>query len=325
MPYRRLPQTNASRDRALSTCKEKMDATAVANRPFSPALAVELTDGQVDFLKRIDLVNAAKSNQTIQSAVVAPLHKVARFWVNHGYQALINACIRGQFPNGTKSKFGLTLDAMGGPNMDSDSKLSQAATTYIHAETTRRLDGDTPISFPDLADIELHFEAFRVANQDLSTLKLLYDDAQEALAAADSGADLLILRLWNAIEATYDTGNKPSMRRKCREWGLVYVPSKGETPSAEDFSVVGLVKDSETNEPLGNVRVSFLSNDVSDTFHTVEDGMYYMPRVASGNYLLEAYLAGYTAASLPVTIVEGEVQEVNFSLTPIVPPLPAEG
>lgn len=322
MPYRRLPQSNPSRDRALSTCKEKMDATPAANQPFSPALGAELIAGQPAFHTLITAVNTAKYNQTHQSEAVAPLHRVARFWVNHGYQALINACIRGQFSNTVKNLYGLALDAMGGPDMDSDSKLLQAATTYNDAESQRVVAGETPISFPDLVDINLHVDAFRTGNQTLSTLKGIYDAAQEALAAADPHADLLILRLWNAIEANFDKGDKPSMRRKAREWGLVYIPSKGETPSGDDFSVIGEIKNINTNLPLANVEVLMTNGLIGVQFTTDTDGMYYLQVVSSGTYDLSITLAGYEPFTTVVEVIEGEVQEVNISLTPVMPLLP---
>jgi hypothetical protein len=236
--------------------------------------------------------------------------------VSHGFQALIDACIRGQFLNTVKNLYGLPIDGKAGPLLNSDLEITQAAVTYNDAESQRRLAGDVPISFPDLLDINVHVDAFKDGNQAQSILKGIYDEAQEALAAADPAADLLILRLWNAIEANYDKGDKPSMRRKCREWGVVYVPSKGETPSGEDFSVIGEITNAQTKLPLAYAQVTLSNGLVSHTFITDADGMYYIPPVDSGTYDLEVYLSGYVSAIKPLTVVEGEVQELNVLLTP---------
>lgn len=321
MPHRRLPNSNASRDAALTVCKDKMDATDPLEIPFAAAKGTQLTAEQPAYHALIAAANTAKSNQTAQSAIVAPLLRTARFWVSHGFQALINACIRGQFPNSDKNLYGLSLDTKGGPDLSTESDLIQASITYNDGETARTGAGGAPISFPALADINTQVDALKAAHQTQSTLKGLYDTAQENLAAANPNADLLILQLWNSIEATYDTGDKPSMRRKAREWGVVYVPSAGETPSGEDYSVVGLIKDSITDLPLENVEVTLFNASVNEVQFTGADGMFFMPVVPSGNYDIQAKLAGYQLFTANVNIVEGEVQEGNVGLEPETPPV----
>jgi len=204
----------------------------------------------------------------------------------------------------------------------SDTALVQGANTYNDGETERTGNGGDPITFPDLADINVHVDAFKAANQLQSTYKSDYDTAQETLAAANPATDVLILQLWNSIEATYDTGDKPSMRRKAREWGVVYVPSAGEAPSGEDFSLVGLIKDSATNLPIAQAEIKIENAITVETYFTDEDGMFYLPTVPSGQYDLKCGHFSYVLYNAVVMLVEGEVQELNITLTPIVPPLP---
>lgn len=320
MPTRRLPRTNPERDSALTNCKAKMDATAAAELPFSAAKAAKLATDQPAYHTLIVNANLAKSKQTSLSATLNPLRHAARLWVSHGYQALINACIREEFPNSVKNLYGLTLDAKGGPDLSSDSDINQAAITYNDGETARTASGGDPISFPSLANINLNIDAYRTAQQEQSNSKSAYDTAQENIAAANPNIDLLILQLWNSIEAEYDTGDKPSMRRKAREWGVVYVPNAGEAPSADDFSVVGKITDSATGLPLDLVTVTLSSTTVTETYVTEADGMFFLPPVPAGTYELEATLANYTPNKVTITVVEGEVQEVNLALEPIVLP-----
>lgn len=324
MPYRRLPNSQATRDAALTTCKNKMDATDPAQLPFAAAKGAQLTTEQPAYHGLIAAANSAKADQTGQSAVVAPLLRTARFWVSHGYQALINACIRGQFGNSVKNFYGLSLDAKGGPELSSESEVIQAATTYNDGETARVAAGGDPITFPAVADINTHVDAFKAAQQVQSAFKTAYDNAQEALAAANTNVDLLILQLWNSIEATYDTGDKPSLRRKAREWGVVYVPSAGETPTGEDYSVVGEIKDAVTELPLQHVEVTLFNSSLTHTQFTGEDGMFFMPVVPSGTYTIQASMAGYQTFSATFDIVEGDIQEGNISLQPEVVEPPVE-
>ncbi len=325
MPYRRLPNTLATRDAALTTCKNKMDATDPTELPFAAAKGAQLTTEQPAYHALIAAANSAKADQTGQSAVVAPLLRTARFWVSHGYQALINACIRGQFGNSVKNFYGLSLDAKGGPDLSTESEVIQAAITYNDGETARIAAGGDPITFPDLAGINTHVDAFKAAQQAQSTYKTAYDNAQEAVAAANTNVDLLILQLWNSIEATYDTGDKPSLRRKAREWGVVYVPSAGEEPSGDEYSVVGLITDKDTEQPLGNVEVTLSNATMVETQFTGEDGMFFMPVVPTGTYEIQASIAGYQTFNATFDVVEGEVQEGNIEMEPEVVEPPIEG
>lgn len=322
MPHRRLPKSNPARDKALSTCKEKMDAVPASEVPFSNAKGAQLSTDQPAYHALIAASNLARFNQTLQSGVVAPLRHAARLWVSHGFQAMINACIRGQFDKQVKNLYGVPVDSTKGPKLDSESDIEQAAVTYNDGETARVSAGGVPITFPALADINTHVDAFKAANLIQSSLKMAYDRSQEALADANTNIDLLILQLWNAIEATYDTGDKPSLRRKAREWGVVYVPSAGEAPSGDDFSVIGLVTELGTELPLEHVELLLSNATLSETYITTADGMYFMPPVPSGTYELRASLVGYLTHISTVTVVEGEVTEQNISMKADTPPPP---
>ncbi len=325
MPHRRLPNSNATRDTALTVCKNKMGAVPVVAVPFAPAKGLQLTTQQPAYHALIATSNLAKFNQTLQSAVVAPLRYTARLWVSHGFQALINACIRGQFDKQVKNLYGMAIDAIKIPNLDAEAAIEQAAITYNDGEAARIAVGGDPITFPDLADINTHVDALNAANLIQSAYKMTYDEAQESLAASNPAVDLLVLQLWNSIEATYDTGNKPSLRRKAREWGVVYVPNPGEIPSGDDYSVIGKMTDAVSGLPLSEVELILTNGPLGVDYTTDADGMYYLQVVSSGSYNLTATLAGYEPFATVVEVIEGDVLELNISLTPIAPPAPPAG
>jgi len=43
------------------------------------------------------------------------------------------------------------------------------------------------------------------------------------------------MRLWNTIETAFNNGYRPSMRRKAREWGVIYTIAKGEKDEDGDM------------------------------------------------------------------------------------------
>ena len=63
-----------------------------------------------------------------------------------------------------------------------------------------------------------------------STAKDGYDLGQEELASQRPAVDLLIKDLWNTIEFNLRTETPTSLRRKAREWGVVYDGDEEEAP-----------------------------------------------------------------------------------------------
>ncbi len=318
MPYRRLPQSILARLSAMRSCKELNDITPPADSPLTSGTATNLGTGYPIYLNALNASSSAKTNQTQQSALVVPLRDSARLWVGHGFQALINACQRGSFPNSVKNLYGLALDAKAMPDMGTEQAILDAALAYETGETARTLAGGAAITFPSLMDITGAVTAFRNANLQQSVLKNTYDTAQEAVNALNPDADKLILRMWNEIETAFDTGDKPSMRRRAREFGVVYIPSPGETPSADDYSVIGAATDSTTSLPLANVVVELVGTGLSYTSDA--DGKFYLPPIAPGSYTLSASLAGYLPFTQAVVVVAGQVLQVGVVLIPTAPP-----
>lgn len=314
MPQRRLPRSNNARHSALRILRDRKDATPAAEVPLLPALQAELDSYEPLYVSLMQTVNQTRSAQSTQTALTTPLRNAARMWVSHGYQALINATLRGQFPVTVLNLYGLPNNAKGAPDMGSEQAVIDAFNAFVAGETARTAGGAAPITFPAVTDITDRVDTFRSANLQQAVLKDAFDNAQEAIAAANADADRLVLRLWNSIEAAFDTGDKPSMRRRAREWGVLYVPSPGERPVPEEYSVIGMLTDAATGLPLDNVEVGLDGTSVSAT--TDSEGRYYLPFTTAGSYTLRASSEGHADGTAPVTIADSTLPEVNLALNP---------
>jgi hypothetical protein len=179
-------------------------------------------------------VKKAMALQTEATAAVRPLLRTARIWVGQGYQNIVDAVTRGALPRATLSAYGLTLSAQGARMRRGEQYVITAAERLRSAEEYRVSIGGQPMAFPSLAEIMAHVDAFRTANLLQSERKFALSDAQRNLRQANAEAKKLVLRLWNTIETAYDTGDRPSMRRKAREWGVIYSIAKGEKAEEGD-------------------------------------------------------------------------------------------
>jgi hypothetical protein len=312
-----------SRLSALRTAKERKDATAPALVPMMPSVQSELDSKQPQLVAKNDAVNVAKGQQTAKSAEVAPLLRMARLWVGHGYQALINATVREEFPKTVLSYYGLSNTSQGAPPMTTEQAVLDAHTAYNAGEVARIAAGGVAIPFPSGTDIDTHANSFRTANLQQAALKDAYDNAQENLNAYLPEIDVLILKMWNGIEANFGTGDKPSMRRKAREWGVVYVPSPGEVPSPDEYSIMGktgeLLADG-TTVPLEDVEATVI--ETNDTVMSDVEGNYFVGLLPAGNYNVRFKKFGYMEQTLPITIVEGVVAMLNVTMLRDAPPPP---
>jgi len=103
------------------------------------------------------------------------------------------------------------------------------------------------------------------------------------------------------------------MRAKAREYGVVYVPNPGETPSPEEFSISGQITEQGTGNPLFNAFVRIIELDL--VVATDIDGNFFMPSVPAGTYTLEVGADGYVTQNIPDVVIEEDVVgEANFEL-----------
>lgn len=313
------PDSNPTRTSALNAIKSRRDALPIAELPFTNAAIQWLDTFYPDFNLAVSDLNRTRAEQTAQTVVVAQLRPAARMWVNHGYQGVVNACIRGEYLRTVLSYYGLDNNAMGGPDMDTDQRIINAYRAYVDGEAARIAAGGTAMPFPAQADIALRADAFEAANIVQGTLKNAFDDAQEKMAQLNVETDQLLLRLWNEIEAVYDKGDKPSMRRKAREWGVVYVPSPGQTPTPDDWSAMGTVRSSE-GDVLKGAQASYVGTDIIATSNA--EGVFYMPAIEPGTYTLQVALPGYMPYEQPIVITGDEVLRLEVILSPMAPPPP---
>lgn len=314
MPRRQLPRTNNDRLTAFRSANAKNAATPPVDSPLTAGTQTALAATLPVYNDLIKTANTARSAQLAATEAVAPLLRSARLWVSHGYQALINACVREEFSRSVLAFYGLASTATANPDLASEQDVMNAGAAFAQGETDRVAAGGDPITFPLPATIATKVAALGTAHQAQSALKTAYDDAQEAIAAKNPDADKLILKLWNEVETAFDTGDKASMRRRAREWGVVYVPSPGEAPSPDEYSMMGKVTSAANGAPLPDVLLSIDGLGLSVT--TDAEGRYYFATMPPGTYTIKVTLTGYQPQEPSATVVAGTITELDVALTP---------
>ncbi|MCF8277075.1 MAG: carboxypeptidase-like regulatory domain-containing protein [Flavobacteriales bacterium] len=312
MPIRQFPRTNYQRIAALQTIKDKIDNPLITSHPFKAATVQQLMDFYPEYVNLLHDLRVAKGEQTGTTSEVKQLRKMARIWVRQGYSSIIKAVVRGTFNRSVLNYYGLPLSTKGAPKMTSESDILSAAVALHEGETNRVAAGGEPIAFPSVAEIMVHANAFKAVNLDQGTRKDFFGDVQKAIAVANVEADRLILKLWNEIETDFNTGEAPKMRRKAREWGVVYVSGRRETPTAETSSVMGFITDEHTGKPLRRVRVRV--NGVYDRIKSNANGRYSLPLLQAGEHVVLFQHKSYAPLAQTITVIAGEMAVLNIQL-----------
>lgn len=228
MPYRRLPNTDQARIRALSLAVEKGNTYDVSS------LAISLKDmyEAKNFLARFEraqtyykqcLNNQVHSNKKYQANV-----KVARLYISHFVQVLNLAVIRSEIKEEYKDLYGLPRDTNTVPDLTSETAVLEWGDKIIRGEEERIRIGGVPIYNPTIAKVRVHYNIFKEGYEIQKNLQNLTNKSLETLASMRKDADNLILNIWNQIEKKFENLSGEEKLNKCREYGVVYYYRTGE-------------------------------------------------------------------------------------------------
>ena len=221
MPYRRLPNTDAARIRALKAALKKgqyLEIDTIAY-PFALKQKIEF------FLPKL-----AKEKQFDNSQKFSEYTKKARLYISHFIQVL-NFCIaRGELKPSARTFYGLDENSSKVPSLLTEQDLLQWGEKIIAGEQNRISNGGgNPIYCPSIALVKVNYENFK---ENYTRQKQFQNNsARESgnVAQYRNDADALILEVWNEVERYFEgVKDEEEKRYMCEEYGLVYVFRRGE-------------------------------------------------------------------------------------------------
>ncbi len=228
MPYRRLPNTDLARVRAL---KSALDISYRMNR-FDLAFSFILLQKVETFLPHYELAirnqRQALSQQSTRSKEYNEKLRKARLYVSHFIQVLNFTIVRGELKPEVREFYGLKTSSKSAPSLLQDAKVIEWGEKLIKGEQERMRMGGNPIYSPSIALVRVNCENFKQAFNNQKTLQNNTHRFSEKVAEYRAEADSLILSLWNEVEAKFANLSDEKRREKASEYGIVYVWRKGE-------------------------------------------------------------------------------------------------
>ncbi len=226
MPYRRLPNTDQARIKALSIAIERED------RVRDSIISLKTLADAKNFLPRFKTAQAyyahCLDNQVRSSKRYQVYVKNARLYISHFIQVLNLAVIRSEIKEEYKDHYGLPRESNCVPDLTSEVAILEWGGKIIEGEKERLRFGGVPIYNPTIAKVTVHYDIFKEGYERQKSLQNITNRSLEALASLRGRADEIILDAWNQIEKKFENLSGEERLDKCREYGVIYYYRTGE-------------------------------------------------------------------------------------------------
>lgn len=229
MPYRRLPNTDQARIRALKAVVVKGDTYNV----YDLAVSLKTLTEARNFLTKFEAAQAYYTECFERQSAAGRKHqanvKTARLYISHFIQVLNLAVIRSEVRTAHKDYYGLDKSNNNVPDLSTESALAEWGRKIVDGESKRISQGGIPIYNPTIAKVRVHYDIFMDSYEKQKNLQALTARSLDVLASMRAAADNLILDIWNQVEKKFEEV-VPNEKRLdlCRAYGVIYYYRTGE-------------------------------------------------------------------------------------------------
>lgn len=228
MPYRRLPNTDLARLRALRIAYEKGKELPPFKLAFSQATFQKVLTNIHAFEKIVQESRQAYNKQVEKSKDYAKLLKKTKLYISHFIQVVNMAIARGDLSPADRDYFGFSRDQKKVPSFGSEGEVVKWGEKIIEGETLRIKNGLTPVTNPTMAVVKVRYETFMEAYRFQKILQKNLQRSQEKLVEHRKVIDSVITAIWNEVEETFRDLPDEERRNNAKLYGIVYFYRKSE-------------------------------------------------------------------------------------------------
>jgi hypothetical protein len=167
----------------------------------------------------------------------------ARIFISHFIQVFNLGVTRAVYSAGQRAYFHLDVISEALPELTKESDISTWGDNIVDGDLARVAAGGAAMSNPTALQVKAAVLDFNTKNTDQSGKKDAFDTSQEDIIALVPEAEKVVKKVWDEVETFYNEETPSSMRRKSREWGVVYI---SDTELTFNFTV----KDSVSNAAI---------------------------------------------------------------------------
>lgn len=165
MPYRRLPNTDQARIRAMEKLLEKIGMISVSEMAVSLNTISKIRGLLNRFRRLSEYYNDCFDNQSKASRKHQENTKLARLYISHFIQVLNLAALRMEIKPAQKNYYGLQPNVHNVPDLISETALMEWGEKIIVGEMKRTSEGGIPIYNPTIAKVKVRYDIFVESNE----------------------------------------------------------------------------------------------------------------------------------------------------------------
>lgn len=229
MPYRRLPNTDSARLRAMKKALEIGKDTPPFRLAYSMKTLVQLQRFLPLFENAITHQRQTLNNQADKSKTNQEAARKARMYLTHFLKVMNMAIFRGELPAETRTFYGISPEDSSIPSFATDNELVTWGKRIIDGEEYRIRKGKAPVTNPTVAVVKVRYEKYLETRNHYKTIGKRATDCVNYTSELRKEADDLITALWNEVESAYAELPEEEKRGKSEKYGLVYVFRKNES------------------------------------------------------------------------------------------------
>jgi hypothetical protein len=296
---RTLPKSSNSRFDALNAAKQKKDSTAPSGIAITAATSTRLDAIHTKFAAARNLLSIKRAESVLSTSQKEALQADTAMKSSHYIQVLNMHIAQKLFPEAYRAYYKIDTTSASVPSLKTEAEVVGLAQAIVDGEPSMITAGGVAIPFPTLTVVQAALTALIAKQKDQSTKKDATDAAEEAIAALNAEADAVIKKVWDEVETFWNEEPIEGLRRKSREWGVVYISD--EKPA----TITALIIDKATGKPIESATATIVSSDEVTT--TDATGAFTLKSGNEDAQILRIEKAGYAPKDINVTLVLGEV------------------
>lgn len=228
MPYRRLPNTDQARLRALKAALLQGDQQDFGDQAVSYKSLREAQNFLNIFEKQLAHYQQMLENQVLANKKYQLIVHNARIYISHFIQVLNLSVIRGDIKKEHKLFYHLDPEINNVPDLSTEAALLEWGKYIIDGENERIRNGGLPIYNPAIAKVKVHYEIFKEYKATQKIHQNTTNRNWEDLVSLRTKGDEIILDIWNQVETRFKDEKPYARMKKCQSYGLIYYYRKGE-------------------------------------------------------------------------------------------------
>jgi len=235
MPYRRLPNTDNARLKALKKALEKGKEIPPFKLAFSQSSLQKVISFLPTFEKTMLHQKGTFTRQIDKNKDYHSQFKKAKLYISHFIQVVNMSVQRGEQTTSVRDYYKLNGYGKRLPPLNNEEDVIKWGDKIIDGETSRIRKGLSPITNPTVAVVKVRYEKFLEAYRNQKKLQESTNRALQELKTHRPQADDIILGIWNEVEDSFKDLPDNLKREKAAEYGLIYIYRKNEQNNSNLF------------------------------------------------------------------------------------------